>query len=215
MSTETKSKGANNSKIEVNDNFDWSAENEVHLFYALKGHKPVGVNRYFHMICIQDLFNNLVNKEVTSKIIWDHLDKLYDMDALHENEDIPFPNDETDFSLPSSEFEDLIARKISGKHDDSSSSSKSETLMSAGKESGVQSESESSHSKEKKDESKTEAKTDGSPEKQKEITHKDEKDTKNSSSAKKRSQKSPNVNSKSGQTPNNSNGSSSSKKRRV
>ncbi|EDL07339.1 mCG6726, isoform CRA_c [Mus musculus] len=78
----------------------WSPEVEVCLFHAMLGHKPVGVNRHFHMICIRDKFSQNIGRQVPSKVIWDHLSTMYDMQALHESEILPFPNPERNFVLP-------------------------------------------------------------------------------------------------------------------
>ena len=51
MSAE-KSKSETNSGSEI----DWTPENEIKLFYALRGHKPVGkylYNLYFYPLIIQ------------------------------------------------------------------------------------------------------------------------------------------------------------------
>lgn len=89
----------------------WNTELEVSLFYAMRGHKPVGVNKNFQMMCIHEKFNQATGRQVTSKQIWDHLDTLYDMQALHESEILPFPNKEVDFSLPSSEFQEMMQQR--------------------------------------------------------------------------------------------------------
>jgi hypothetical protein len=34
------------------------------------------------MACILEKFRNSINKDITSKEIWDHLDTMYDMQAL-------------------------------------------------------------------------------------------------------------------------------------
>uniref|UniRef100_A0A3Q3R158 MRG-binding protein n=1 Tax=Monopterus albus TaxID=43700 RepID=A0A3Q3R158_MONAL len=86
------------------DSVVWSHEVEVCLFHAMIGHKPVGVNRHFHMICIRDKFSQNIGRQVSASVIWDHLGTMYDMQALHESEILPFPNTEKSFSLP----EDII-----------------------------------------------------------------------------------------------------------
>uniref|UniRef100_G3MPR3 MRG-binding protein n=1 Tax=Amblyomma maculatum TaxID=34609 RepID=G3MPR3_AMBMU len=95
----------------VSEAFDWNADTEVQLFHAMRGHRPVGVNRHFQMACIQEKFSASLNKEVSSQVIWDHLDTMYDMAALHESEILPFPNNECEFSLPERDFGDLLAKK--------------------------------------------------------------------------------------------------------
>lgn len=41
-----------------------------------------GVNRHFHMICIRDKFSQNIGRQISSKVIWDHLSTMYDMQAL-------------------------------------------------------------------------------------------------------------------------------------
>ncbi|XP_029104662.1 MRG/MORF4L-binding protein-like [Scleropages formosus] len=91
----------------------WSQEVEVCLFHAMLGHKPVGVNRHFHMICIRDKFSQNIGRQVSSKVIWDHLSTMYDMQALDESEILPFPNSEKSFVLP----EEIIQEVKEGKLD--------------------------------------------------------------------------------------------------
>uniref|UniRef100_A0A673VMH3 MRG domain binding protein n=1 Tax=Suricata suricatta TaxID=37032 RepID=A0A673VMH3_SURSU len=72
---------------------------------------PAGVNRHFHMICIRDKFSQNIGRQVPSKVIWDHLSTMYDMQALHESEILPFPNPERNFVLP----EEIIHEVREGK----------------------------------------------------------------------------------------------------
>ncbi|XP_006737966.1 MRG/MORF4L-binding protein [Leptonychotes weddellii] len=69
------------------------------------------VNRHFHMICIRDKFSQNIGRQVPSKVIWDHLSTMYDMQALHESEILPFPNPERNFVLP----EEIIHEVREGK----------------------------------------------------------------------------------------------------
>ncbi|CAG13953.1 unnamed protein product, partial [Tetraodon nigroviridis] len=69
-----------------------------------------GVNRHFHMICIRDKFSQNIGRQVSSSVIWDHLGTMYDMQALHESEILPFPNTERSFSLP----DDIIQEVTEG-----------------------------------------------------------------------------------------------------
>ncbi|CAI5778412.1 MORF4L-binding isoform X2 [Podarcis lilfordi] len=90
----------------------WSPEVEVCLFHAMLGHKPVGVNRHFHMICIRDKFSQNIGRQISSKVIWDHLSTMYDMQALHESEILPFPNSEKNFSLPEEIIQEVKEGKV-------------------------------------------------------------------------------------------------------
>lgn len=94
------------------DSVIWSHEVEVCLFHAMLGHKPVGVNRHFHMICIRDKFSQNIGRQVSSSVIWDHLGSMYDMQALHESEILPFPNSEKSFSLPDDLIQDVKEGKV-------------------------------------------------------------------------------------------------------
>ncbi|XP_022798676.1 MRG/MORF4L-binding protein-like isoform X2 [Stylophora pistillata] len=84
----------------------WTPELEVSLFHSMKGHKPVGINRHFHMACIHDKFATSTGKRnISSKQIWEHLQELYNLQALDDLENLPFPNEETEFNLPDEIFE--------------------------------------------------------------------------------------------------------------
>ncbi|XP_006639576.1 MRG/MORF4L-binding protein isoform X1 [Lepisosteus oculatus] len=104
-------KQADSGSSPVEESVIWSQEVEVCLFHAMLGHKPVGVNRHFHMICIRDKFSQNIGRQVSSKVIWDHLGTMYDMQALHESEILPFPNSEKSFVLP----EEIIQEVKEGK----------------------------------------------------------------------------------------------------
>lgn len=93
------------------DDIEWNVENEIQLFFAMNGHKPVGVNKYFHMVCIWEKFRAAIHKDISLKMIWDHLESMYDLMALDDMEDLPFPGHEIDFSLPEVEFAGKSRRK--------------------------------------------------------------------------------------------------------
>jgi len=80
----------------------WTADLEVNLFHALKGHKPTGINRFFHMACVHHkLISSCQAKDdLSSKHVWQHLNDMYNLETLNELDDLPFPNNNTDFSLP-------------------------------------------------------------------------------------------------------------------
>ncbi|GFT14764.1 hypothetical protein NPIL_77861 [Nephila pilipes] len=99
------------SKSMTGNEIEWTSQVETLLLYALFNLKPVGVNRFFTMVGIHMKFSSSINREISSKVIWDRLDTMYDMSALHELEMIPFPNEEKDFELPE-EFNDIIKEKF-------------------------------------------------------------------------------------------------------
>lgn len=103
--------GEKSDDMEISENLQWDVDMEVQLFYAMAGHKPVGINKHFHMACIWEKLSNSITKEITTRDIWDHLETLYDIPLLDETESVPFPNEDVDFSLPESDFTSLIKQK--------------------------------------------------------------------------------------------------------
>lgn len=93
------------------DIVEWDVDMEIQLFYAMANHKPVGINKHFQMACIWEKLSNSITKEISTHDIWKHLDSLYDMAMLEDTEPIPFPNHEVPFSLPESEYGQLIKQK--------------------------------------------------------------------------------------------------------
>jgi len=94
-------------------NFNWTVEQELLLFEAMMGHKPVGADKNIHMMCIHRKMNQkwrLISKSanITPKHIWTKLRSMYDLEALDESECLPFPEKNEDFVLPKEEFEKLM-----------------------------------------------------------------------------------------------------------
>lgn len=110
--SQTEEKPPDSALVPGEDSVVWSHEVEVCLFHAMIGHKPVGVNRHFHMICIRDKFSQNIGRQVSSSVIWDHLGTMYDMQALHESEILPFPNTEKSFSLPEEIIQEVKGGKL-------------------------------------------------------------------------------------------------------
>lgn len=63
------------------------------------------------MAFIWDKFTESLNKNIQSEKIWEHLETMYNLEALDESESLPFPNDEKEFYLPEAEFGILKSRK--------------------------------------------------------------------------------------------------------
>lgn len=110
------------------EEMEWSAEEEVQLFFALEGLKPVGVNKHFYMACIADRLSKSLNREVPAECIWAHLRTMYNLDVLDEMEPLPFPNEQKDFFLPDTEFSSLMSRKKSESEERKSETKEKPTL---------------------------------------------------------------------------------------
>uniref|UniRef100_A0A2K6LGW1 MRG domain binding protein n=1 Tax=Rhinopithecus bieti TaxID=61621 RepID=A0A2K6LGW1_RHIBE len=85
---------------------------ETARLWSPRGGGACGVNRHFHMICIRDKFSQNIGRQVPSKVIWDHLSTMYDMQALHESEILPFPNPERNFVLPEEIIQEVREGKV-------------------------------------------------------------------------------------------------------
>ncbi|CAL4085092.1 unnamed protein product, partial [Meganyctiphanes norvegica] len=94
--------------FEMMSEIEWNCENEIQLFYAMMGHKPVGINKHFQMMMIHEKLSSSLGVELPSSAIWKKLETLYDLNALDDSNILPFPNDRVDFTLPKREFSDIL-----------------------------------------------------------------------------------------------------------
>lgn len=105
---------------------EWTTEDEIQLFHALEGMKPVGIGKHFVMGAIGDRLSESLNKVVPRDEIWKHLRTIYNLDLLDEREPIPFPNKDQEFQLPDGEFKFLISNKIQNTTNTTSGANSSE-----------------------------------------------------------------------------------------
>ncbi|XP_035901099.1 MRG/MORF4L-binding protein-like isoform X2 [Anopheles stephensi] len=120
---------------------EWSPEEEVQLFLAMEGAKPVGINKHFYMACIVERLSKSLQREIASDAVWSHLRTIYNLKALDELEPMPFLNEECDFCLPESEFSAAFAKRrledsergttatVPGEHDSKKVETKPETSI--------------------------------------------------------------------------------------
>lgn len=92
---------------------EWSAEEELQLFHAMDGLRPVGINKHFYMSCISERLSKSLNREMPSDLIWKHLSTMYKLKELDEQECLPFPNEEREFSLPEQDYATFLNKKSS------------------------------------------------------------------------------------------------------
>ncbi|KAG9461667.1 hypothetical protein GDO78_016055, partial [Eleutherodactylus coqui] len=99
------------------------------------------VNRHFHMICIRDKFSQNIGRQISSKVIWEHLRTMYDMQALvskviTEDDIKEEMKDDVDLH-PASDEAFTNSSTASGKTADKPSKEKERTLSESGsKEAG-------------------------------------------------------------------------------
>lgn len=94
------------------EEMEWSAEEEIQLFKALGGLKPIGINKHFYMACICERLSTALKREITPDVVWAHLKTMYNLDILDQLEPVPFPQDQCDFQLPDAEFSALMSKKL-------------------------------------------------------------------------------------------------------
>ncbi|XP_061074531.1 MRG/MORF4L-binding protein-like isoform X2 [Conger conger] len=110
------------------------------------------VNRHFHMICIRDKFCQNIGRQVSSKVIWDHLTTMYDMQALDESEILPFPNLEKSFVLPEDIIQDVKEGKLGQEEETTEDAGEEDALCASAREgSSSDTAADSPPSKEEKD----------------------------------------------------------------
>ncbi|EDV98411.1 MRG/MORF4L-binding protein [Drosophila grimshawi] len=93
---------------------EWSAEEELQLFHAMEGLRPVGINKHFYMSCIAERLSKSLNREMPSDLIWKHLGTMYKLKELDELECLPFPNEEREFCLPDKDYAMFVSKKTVG-----------------------------------------------------------------------------------------------------
>ncbi|XP_050080903.1 MRG/MORF4L-binding protein [Anopheles maculipalpis] len=120
---------------------EWTPEEESHLFLAMEGVKPVGVNKHFYMACIVERLSKSLQRDIGSDAVWSHLGTLYNLKALDELEPLPFLNEECDFCLPEAEFSAAFAKRrledsergtastVPGEHDSKKVETKAEAAI--------------------------------------------------------------------------------------
>jgi len=91
---------------------DWTDDEVIALNDAIindgKVILPGGINKHFNMIIIQKKFQNVTKKKVESKVLWDRVNAFYNVSNLDKTLHCPFPNETSEFSLPESDFNQLI-----------------------------------------------------------------------------------------------------------
>lgn len=65
------------------------------------------------MSCISERLSKSLNREMPSDLIWKHLSTMYKLKELDEQECLPFPNEEREFSLPEQDYATFLNKKSS------------------------------------------------------------------------------------------------------
>lgn len=64
----------------------WTSENINHLFHAMKGYRPYGIEKHFHMMFIVERFRAKSGLNVSADVLWEYIQELYNIDLLSERE---------------------------------------------------------------------------------------------------------------------------------
>ncbi|KAG8953009.1 hypothetical protein FRC03_011952 [Tulasnella sp. 419] len=98
-----------------------TVQGEISLFRSITRARPVGLHKYFHLIAIINNIKHETGRTVHSDEVWEKLKALYNLeslDALDLSDDDEFddnvniqvnPYFESEFSLPYTQYEPLIA----------------------------------------------------------------------------------------------------------
>lgn len=78
----------------------WTTEHINHLLHAMKGFRPYGVEKHFHMMFILERFRARSGLNVGADALWDYINELYDINLLSENNIEEFRKKPVDYSLP-------------------------------------------------------------------------------------------------------------------
>lgn len=66
----------------------WTSENINHLLHAMKGYRPYGLEKHFHMMFILEKFRARSGINATADALWDYIDELYNIKLLSEREEL-------------------------------------------------------------------------------------------------------------------------------
>lgn len=78
----------------------WTSENVNHLLHAMKGHRPFGLEKHFHMMFILEKFRTRSKLNVSAEALWDYIEQLYDINLLSEREQEEFKKKPVDYYPP-------------------------------------------------------------------------------------------------------------------
>lgn len=72
----------------------WTTENVNHLLHAMKGYRPYGLEKHFHMMFILEKLRARSGINVTADAVWDYIEELYNIKLLSEREDLKLISEE-------------------------------------------------------------------------------------------------------------------------
>lgn len=78
----------------------WTTEQINHLLHAMKGYRPYGVEKHFHMMFILEKFRARTGLNVSADALWDYISELYDINLLSERDFEEFRKKSVEYSLP-------------------------------------------------------------------------------------------------------------------
>lgn len=76
----------------------WTSEQVNHLLHAMKGYRPYGLEKHFHMMFILEKFRARSGLSVGADVLWDFIEEHYNIDLLTERELEEFKKKQVDYS---------------------------------------------------------------------------------------------------------------------
>lgn len=81
-------------------NVKWTSEHINHLLHSMKGFRPYGVDKHFHMMFIVERFRSRSGLNVTADPLWGYIEELYDTKTLGKEGLERLRNKSIEYSLP-------------------------------------------------------------------------------------------------------------------
>lgn len=79
----------------------WNSELTYHLLQSMKGYRPFGIEKHFHMMSIIEKFQTRTGLKVTADVLWDQIEEFYRIDRLTERDSEKLTKQKpVDYSLP-------------------------------------------------------------------------------------------------------------------
>lgn len=79
----------------------WTSEQSYHLLQAMRGYRPFGLEKHFHMMFILEKFRAKSDLNVTADTLWDHIEEFYNINHLTERETEKIKQKPVEYSVPS------------------------------------------------------------------------------------------------------------------
>lgn len=64
----------------------WNSERTYHFLQSLRGFRPFGIEKHFHMMFILEKFRQRTGQNIKADVLWDQIEEYYGINQLTERE---------------------------------------------------------------------------------------------------------------------------------